>query len=38
MTGKYLYQATDRIGDMILDLRAIITGQTEQMSFLERVE
>ena len=38
MTGKYLYQATDRIGDMLLDLRAIITGQTEQMSFLERVE
>ena len=38
MTGKYLYQATDRIGDMILDLRKIVTGQTEQMSFLERVE
>lgn len=38
MTGKYLYQATDRIGDMILDLRKIVTGQTEQLSFLERVE
>lgn len=38
MTGKYLYQATDRIGDMILDLRAIITGQTEELSFLARVE
>lgn len=38
MTGKYLYQATDRIGDMILDLRKIITGNTEKMIFLERVE
>ncbi|MBQ7539285.1 MAG: ABC transporter substrate-binding protein, partial [Treponema sp.] len=27
MTGKYLYQATDRIGDMILDLRAIVSGE-----------
>jgi hypothetical protein len=38
MTGKYLYQATDRIGDMILDLRKIVTGNTEKMIFLERVE
>lgn len=38
LTGKYLYQATDRIGDMILDLRKIVTGNTEKMIFLERVE
>lgn len=38
MTGKYLYQATDRIGDMILDLRAIISGNTKEMTFLEHVE
>ena len=38
MTGKYLYQATDRIGDMILDLHSIITGSTENLTFLERVE
>lgn len=37
-TGKYLYQATDRIGDMILDLSAIINGQAENLTFLERVE
>jgi iron complex transport system substrate-binding protein len=38
MTGKYLYQATDRIGDMILDLRAIISGNSKEMTFLEHVE
>lgn len=37
-TGKYLYQATDSIGDMILDLKAIISGEERQLSFLERVE
>ena len=38
MTGKYLYQATDRIGDMILDLRAIVSGAEREMIFLKRVE
>ena len=37
-TGKYLYQASDSIGDMILDLKAIIGGEERQLSFLERVE
>ncbi|WP_296320992.1 ABC transporter substrate-binding protein [Treponema sp. UBA3813] len=37
-TGKYLYQATDSIGDMILDLKAIISGEERQLAFLERVE
>lgn len=37
-TGKYLYQATDRIGDMILDLRKIVDGRGEETLFLERVE
>ena len=37
VTGKYLYQATDRIGDMILDLRAIVSGAERKMSFLEKI-
>ncbi|MBQ8014249.1 MAG: ABC transporter substrate-binding protein [Treponema sp.] len=37
-TGKYLYQATDRIGDMILDLKAIISGDDRSPEFLLRVE
>ena len=37
-TGKYLYQATDRIGDMILDIHRILEGKSEEMQFLERVE
>ncbi|WP_294428954.1 ABC transporter substrate-binding protein [uncultured Treponema sp.] len=37
-TGKYLYQATDRIGDMILDLQKIVDGRGEETLFLERVE
>ena len=38
VTGKYLYQATDRIGDMILDLKAIISGDDRSPEFLLRVE
>ena len=38
MTGKYLYQATDRIGDMILDLNAIMHGRADKTQFLQRVE
>ena len=34
----YLYQATDRIADVILDLHAIFAGETESLGFLERVE
>ena len=37
-TGKYLYQATDRIGDMILDMNEIITGKDGKLAFLEKVE
>ncbi len=37
-TGKYLYQATDSIGDMILDLKAIISGDDRSPEFLLRVE
>ena len=37
-TGKSLYQATDRIGDMILDLHSIISENGENLRFLERVE
>lgn len=39
-TGKYLYQATDRIGDMILDLNAIIHNETDSdsLNFLTKVE
>lgn len=41
-TGKYLYQATDRIGDMILDLNAIVQGNSsvseEKMNFLAKVK
>ena len=38
VTGKYVYQATDRIGDMILDLNAIITERGENLSFLQKVD
>ena len=40
-TGKYLYQATDRIGDMLLDLNAIVQGRAgdgSAMNFLSKVE
>ncbi|MBR1404857.1 MAG: ABC transporter substrate-binding protein [Treponema sp.] len=37
-TGKYLYQATDKIGDMILDIHAILDGKSDETRFLERVE
>ena len=39
-TGKYLYQATDRIADMILDLNSIMQGRAndEELNFLTKVE
>ena len=37
-TGKYLYQATDRIGDMILDLQKIVGGIDEKTEFLEKID
>ena len=38
VTGKNLYQATDKIGEMILDLRAAIYGEEREMKFLEKIE
>jgi len=33
-TGKYLYQATDIVGSLIVDLHNMLTGDTESMTFL----
>ena len=38
-TGKYLYQATDIVGNLITDIHLMLTdGEEEQMTFLYRVE
>ena len=38
-TDRYLYQATDRSGDLIRDLHRILTGQdTENLTFLKKVQ
>ncbi len=37
-TGKYLFQATDSVGDQISDIHAMLTGETEDMSFLYKLE
>ncbi|MBQ9206359.1 MAG: ABC transporter substrate-binding protein [Treponema sp.] len=37
-TGSYIYQATDRISDVILDLQKIIDGRGEEVHFLQKVE
>lgn len=36
-TDRSLYQATDTVGDMIEDLHAMLTGETEGMRFLTQV-
>lgn len=33
-TGKYLYQATDVIASLISDIHSMLSGQTEEMTFL----
>ena len=36
-TRRSLYQATDRIGDFIGDLKTLLSGGTEEMTFLDRL-
>lgn len=36
-TDRYLYQATDIVGELIYDLNRMLTGQTEGMTFLRKV-
>ena len=37
-TGKYMYQATDIIGDLILDIHLVITDSTDPMAFLYKLQ
>jgi iron complex transport system substrate-binding protein len=38
-TGKYLYQATDIVGNLITDIHRMLTDETEDgMTFLYKVE
>jgi len=37
-TDKYLYQATDIVGQLITDLNRMLTGQTGGMTFIRRLE
>lgn len=37
-TGRYLYQSTDRIADIIVDLNTLIYHDEEKLSFLERLK
>jgi len=37
-TDKYLYQATDIVGELITDINRMLTGQTEGMTFIRRLE
>ena len=36
-TDKYLYQATDIVGELITDINHMLTGQTEGMTFIHRL-
>lgn len=36
-TGKYLYQATDSVGDQIADLHRMLTGETDGCTFLYKL-
>lgn len=36
-TDKYLYQATDIVGELITDINRMLTGQTEGMTFIHRL-
>ena len=37
-TGKYMYQATDIIGDLILDIHRILTESEDDMAFLYKLQ
>ena len=37
-TDRYLYQATDIVGQLITDLNRMLTGETEGMTFIRRLE
>ncbi|MBP5749654.1 MAG: ABC transporter substrate-binding protein [Firmicutes bacterium] len=37
-TGKYMYQATDIIGDLILDIHRVLTDSTDGMAFLYKLQ
>ena len=36
-TDRYLYQATDIVGELITDINRMLTGQTEGMTFIHRL-
>ena len=36
-TDKYLYQATDIVGELITDINRMLTGQAEGMTFIHRL-
>ena len=36
-TGKYLYQATDIVGNLITDINLMLTGETEGMTFIYKL-
>ncbi len=37
-TDKYLYQATDIVGELITDINRMLTGETEGMTFIHRLD
>ena len=37
-TDKYLYQATDIVGELITDLNRMLTGETEGMTFIRKLD
>ena len=37
-TDKYLYQATDIVGELITDFNRMLTGETEGMTFIHRLD
>ena len=36
-TGKYLYQATDIVGSLITDINLMLTGETDGMTFIYKL-
>ena len=37
-TDKYLYQATDIVGELITDINRMLTGETDGMTFIRRLD
>ena len=37
-TDRYLYQATDIVGQLITDINRMLTGQGEGMTFIHRLQ